>query len=360
MRKVIALWVFVFCYISMFSQVDTDALFEDIQSKDGIRTFFTSEKVDFIRIPSTVTEDVEFSIAVYKPEKPLPVLLLSHGWHQSITAPKKDSPSLNPDFLTVQVDMRGRKYSTGKPDCNGWELYDFYDAWLYVAEHYRQYISDPSQVYYMGGSGGGGNGFAIIGKFPDLFCSASIACGISDYALWFLQDSIIGEFRDEMTPWIGYTPEQNAEAYRSRSGITTVENILTPAYIVHGETDIRVPVSHSRNFVEKAKKFRKNVHYLELKNVGDRGHWGKITLEQEAQKKEHENGALKYHPAPQMPLKGKLIVAGYVVTKHFTVTMDSIDQVGKIKYDLKKRKITFVKGKGKVNWRNDVQMPFHS
>ena len=32
------------------------------------------------------------------------------------------------------------------------------------------------------------------------------------------------------------------EAYKSRSGITTVENILTPAYIIHGETDIRVPV----------------------------------------------------------------------------------------------------------------------
>ena len=81
------------------------------------------------------------------------------------------------------------------------ELYDFFDTYLFLTEHYKEYISDPEQVYYFGGSGGGGNGFSIIGKFPDLFCSALILCGISDYAEWFKQDEI-GEFRDEMIPWI--------------------------------------------------------------------------------------------------------------------------------------------------------------
>ena len=335
------------------NMTNVDAFFEDVQFKDQGRTFFTSKTVDFIRIRSTVSDDVEFAIVIYKPEQPSPILLLSHGWHMSVMPPENDTSNPYPDFLTVQVDMRGRQYSTGKPDCNGWELYDFYDTYLFLVEHYKQYISDPSQVYYMGGSGGGGNGFAIIGKFPDLFCSASIACGISDYALWFEQDTV-GEFRDDMLPWIGCTPGQNAEAYRSRSGITTVQNILTPAYIVHGETDIRVPVNHSRNYVEKARKHRKNVHYLELMQVGTRDHWGRITPEQETQKKEIEKSALKYHPAPQLPPKGELVVAGYVVTKHFSVFMDSIDSVGKIKYNLKKRKISFIAGSGEVVWKNEM------
>jgi len=355
MKRFITLSTFIFNCISLFCQTNTDVLFEDNQFLDGKRTFFTSEKVDFIRIPSTVSDDVDIAIAVYKPEKPSPVLLLSHGWHMSVMAPTKDTPSLNPDFLTVQVDMRGRQYSTGNPDCNGWELYDFYDAYLYLVKHYKEYISDPAQVYYMGGSGGGGNGFALIGKFPDLFCSASIAYGISDYTLWFDQDAI-GEFRDEMIQWIGFTPNENEEAYRSRSGLSTVGNILTPAYIVHGETDIRVPVIHSRSFVDKSRKYRKNLHYLELKNVGDHNHLGKITPEQEAQRTAFENSALSYHPSPQLPSKGELIVAGYVVTKYFTVTMNTIDKVGKIKYDLKKRKINFVKGDGKVIWKENKKL----
>ncbi|MDR1115778.1 MAG: prolyl oligopeptidase family serine peptidase [Tannerella sp.] len=333
-----------------FAQVHVDSLFEDVKFDAGGITFFKSEKVDFIRIQSTVTEDVEFAIVVYKPDKPSPILLLSHGWHQSVMPPAKDASSPYPDFLAVQVDMRGREYSTGNPDCNGLELYDFYDAYLYLIEHYREYVSDPEQVYYSGGSGGGGNGFAIIGKFPDLFCSAHISCGISDYAEWYENDEI-GEFRDEMIVWIGDTPRQNSEAYRSRSGIATVGNLLTPAYIVHGETDIRVPVTHSRKFVEAARTLQKQAEYLELENVGTRSHWGRITPEQERQKEEFGKRALTRHPVPKLPAKGELIVAGYIVTKHFSVFMDSIDSVGKIKYNLEKREISFLKGSGKVIWK---------
>lgn len=350
MRKIIVFLVFICYYMGLFAQVNVDSLFEDIRFKTDEITFLRSEKVDFIRIKSTITDDVEFAVVIYKPANPSPILLLSHGWHQSVMPPGRDTPSPYLDFLTVQVDMRGRKYSTGTPDCNGLELYDFYDTYLYLVNHYQEYISDPNQVYYSGGSGGGGNGFAIIGKFPDLFCSAHIFCGISDYAEWYENDEI-GEFRDEMIVWIGYTPEQNPEAYRSRSGITTVENLLTPAYIVHGETDIRVPVTHSRKFVEKAAKYKKQVEYIELEDVGARSHWGRITPEQEKLKEELGKRALKPHSIPELPAKGNLIVAGYVVTKHFSVFMDSIDSVGKIKYNLKKKKISFAEGNGKVIWK---------
>jgi dipeptidyl aminopeptidase/acylaminoacyl peptidase len=349
-KKYLVFFVLAGFCLNGSGQTKVDSLFEDIRFRNDTARFFTTKTVDFIRVKSTVSEGVEFAAVIYKPEKPSPILLLSHGWHQSVMPPSRESENPYPGFLSVQVDMRGRKFSTGKPDCNGLELYDFYDAWLYVTAHYKEYISDPSQVYYCGGSGGGGNGFSLIGKFPDLFCSALISCGMSDYAEWFRNDEI-GEFRDEMLVWIGCTPEQDEEAYRSRSGLTTVRNMLTPAYIVHGETDIRVPVTHSRNFVNKAKKYRKPVRYLELENVGTRSHWGRITPEQERQREEFSRQALSVHPAPRLPSSGELIVAGYVVTKHFSVFMDSIDAIGKIKYNLKARKISFTKGRGKVIWK---------
>jgi len=330
-----------------------DSLFKNIQigdlGKDQISKFFLSKNVDFLQIQSTITDNVKFAIVVYKPHKPSPILMIAHGWHESVTAPTEKTENPYENFLTIQVDMRGRKYSSGNPDCNGYELYDFYDAYRYVVKNYRQYISDTAQVYFSGGSGGGGNGYEILGKFPDLFCSAVISCGISDYSDWYRRDSI-GEFRDEMSSWIGCTPDQNPEAYQSRSGIISVRNLLTPVYIIHGETDVRVPVTHARNFYNKAKKLSKDVYYLELKNVGTRNHWGNITPAQEKAKTDFNLKGLEFRNPPKLPEKGKLIVPGYVVTKEFSVFLRSIDSVGLIKYDTKKQKIKFLKGEGDVIW----------
>jgi pimeloyl-ACP methyl ester carboxylesterase len=276
--------------------------------------------------------------------------LTTHGWHGHVTRPDPSSQNPYPDFVTVQVDMRGRKYSTGQPDCNGYELYDFYDAYHYVVKNYPEYLSDPDLVYFKGGSGGGGNGYALLGKFPDLFVSAVISCGISDYALWFEGDSI-GEFRDEMLPWIGAAPAENRQAYDSRSGITTVQNILTPVFIVHGETDIRVPSSHARNYLHKAKQYNKTIEYLELAQVGTRAHWGNITDEQLDEKEAFINkGLTMYTQPPHLPAKGTLIVAGFVVTKYFSVFLESVNHVANIHYDLDSKTVVFKNGNGRVSW----------
>jgi hypothetical protein len=318
------------------------------QEKAGI--FFRSKNVDLISIKSTITDSVRFATAIFKPQKPSPVLLISHGWHGEISLPNPGSKNIFPGFLAIYVDMRGRKYSTGKPDCNGYELYDFYDAYKYAVENYSQYISDKDQVYFSGESGGGGNGYAILGKFPDLFCSAIIYCGISDYARWY-RDDTVGEFRDEMLQWIGYPPEKDPTAYASRSGITTVSNILTPAYIVHGETDLRVPVYHARDFYNKAKELNKQVEYLELKGVGTRDHYGNITEKQKIEMGKMTSKALSLHPVPVLPQKGKFIVAGYIVTKYFSVLLESIDKVAEIEYNIKAKDVKFISGKGIVIWK---------
>jgi len=266
----------------------------------------------------------------------------------SIKKPDKKTANPFPGFLTIQVDMRGRAFSSGKQDCNGFELYDFYDALLYARENYATHISNPNQVYFVGGSGGGGNGFAIVGKFPDLFTSAFIMYGMSDYALWYKQDTA-GEFRDDMIPWIGGTPFENSEAYASRSGITSTENVCGKLFIMHGETDIRVPAIHSRLYVERAKELGKNVEYLELKGVGTRSHKGNITKEQIDTLKKFTEMALSYKVPPQLPLSGELIVPGYVVTKYFSVFMESIDEVGRISYDIYKKEIRVIEGSvGKI------------
>jgi predicted peptidase len=232
--------------------------------------------------------------------------------------------------------MRGRAFSDGHADCNGWELLDVIDAVNYAREHYRDYMIDPEIVYFEAGSGGGGNAMAIVNKFPDFFAAATALCGISDYALWYLNDTI-GEFRDEMDVWIGFPPSANLMAYRARSGLHLLQNLHIPLFISHGETDIRVPAIHSRLYVEEAGRLGKGglIRYFELPGVGTRDHWGNATKEQLAEiaRQSEENRQTNRKPIT-LAQQGQLLVGGYVYTKSFSVVLDSSDKVAVLDYDL--------------------------
>lgn len=292
---------------------------------------------DFIYYTSSRDPELRLAMKVIKPARPGYILAMTHGWHMSaepfayMEKPREDQP-----FLIVQVDMRGRAFSTGQPDCNGYELWDVIDAVQYARHMYAEYILDPEIVYFEAGSGGGGNAYAITGKFPDFFTAVNALYGISDYALWYEKDTV-GEFRDEMDVWIGCSPKENPMAYAARSGITTVENLMVPLYIAHGETDVRVPSEHAVRYLEKAQELGKGalVEYYELKGVGTRSHLGNITPNQRMELERRARANLTEHTTPPvLPRKGKLIVAGYLVTKEFSIVLDSVDKTAELEYDL--------------------------
>ena len=292
-----------------------------------------SRYCDFIYYQSTIHPELTLAMRILKPEKPSYILATTHGWHMSISSFRECEAPVS-EYLYVEVDMRGRAYSEGTQDCNGWELYDVIDAIEYVKAHYQEYLLSTEVVYFEAGSGGGGNAYAIAGKFPDYFSHITAMCGISDYSLWYKNDEI-GEFRDEMDIWIG--SHTNGEAYRSRSGITTIGNLCTPMVITHGETDIRVPVEQAHNFVAEAKRQGKEqlVSYMELPGVGTREHWGNSTPEMLDAMTAFCEAERKAHQVPvSIPSKGYLTVAGYLVTKRFSVFMNSINRVTKVFYDL--------------------------
>ncbi|MEA4823958.1 MAG: alpha/beta fold hydrolase [Clostridiaceae bacterium] len=290
---------------------------------------------DLIYYESSVTPGLKLAMRVDKPKKKGYILASTHGWHMTIPTVDADTAPTEEPYLHIHVDMRGRAYSTGKPDCNGLELIDVYDAVQYARKHYADYLIDTETVYYEGGSGGGGNGFALAVKFPDLFSAVTALCGISDYTHWYENDRV-GEFRDEMEPWIGCTPRENPKAYRSRSGAEGIGNLIAPLFTAHGETDERVPVWHARHFVECAGKAGKGelVRYLELPGVGTQAHWGRATPIQmaEVERLSEENRAKSRKPLI-VPERGTLTVLGYLYTKRFVVWLDSIDEVATVEYD---------------------------
>jgi hypothetical protein len=168
---------------------------------------------------------------------------------------------------------------------------------------------------------------ACVAKFPDLFAAATALCGISDYRVWYEQDSI-GEFRDEMDVWIGGAPEGRESDYRARSGLHLCENLMTPLYIAHGETDVRVPAWHSRAYVERVHRIGKSglVHYGELPGVGTRDHYGNATAEQmQAIREGSERNRQEHREPVPLPLRGRLIVGGYLYTQSFRLMLESVD-----------------------------------
>lgn len=323
-----------------------EAQYEDLKRTEKTSKMLTSlysPYCDFILYPSSRDPSITLAMRVLKPAQPGYIQAGTHGWHMSIDDfEHMEQPSEGIEYLTLQVDMRGRAYSTGNPDCNGWELYDVIDAVNYAREHYSEFILDPEVVYFESGSGGGGNAFALAGKFPDFFAAVNALYGISDYALWYENDSV-GEFRDELDVWVGSPPEADRMAYDARSGITTVGNLLTPLFAAHGETDVRVPSEHSRLFIKKVEELGKKdlVSYYEMEGVGTRSHLGNITQEQHARMNALASENLAAHRNPvQLPRKGVLVVAGYLFTKAFSVVLDSIDKVAHLNYDLEKKSFT--------------------
>jgi len=294
----------------------------------------------YLEYPSSQDPSLRLFADFAVPDRPRRILVSMHGWHGQVKKPHTDNvaPAASDDWFRIAPEMRGRGDSTGRPDCNGWELQDVIDAVEFAKARFADRIADPPCTALSGGSGGGGNVFSLLGKFPDYFSRARSECGISDFALWFRNDQD-GEFRDELEGqgWIGGTPDTRPEAYRSRGGLTTVANLLTPLIIFHGETDIRVPVEHSRLYAAEARRLGKGhlVTYHELKGVGTRSHFGNATEEQLAFRKQAGEAFLRENPRPiAVPRSGRFVVAGYLKTREFEVILDSIDHIGEIVYDL--------------------------
>lgn len=290
--------------------------------------------------PSTVDPELMLYARFAPASSPAPLLLRMHGWHGNVKAGHTDNvePTSAGNYNVVQPEMRGRGDSTGLPDANGWELQDAVDALAAHVSHFPDQAETGVPPLLWGGSGGGGNTLGLLGKFPDLFATAVCECGIADYGLWFANDQR-GEFRDEMEDagWIGGTPVSRPEAYLARGGRTTAMNLLTPLFMVHGEADPRVPFEHAECYREAAATHGRDslIQLLSFPEVGDPNHFSGISEEQQQQRRDSIARHLRSSRAkPELPRRGRFVVAGYLRTEAFSVELESVDHVAILDYDL--------------------------
>ena len=170
----------------------------------------------------------------------------------------------NRGYVVLQPNYRGSSgYGTlfenrGHGEWGEGMQRDLDDAVHWLIE---QEIADPERICIAGGSYGGYAALMASIESTDLFkCAIAFApvTDIEKYADSFSQSP----YRKSMQSMI--LGENSAEVIRSNSPVQRSNDVGIPLLIIHGTSDIRVPIYHSRDMVEALNQSKVDVTYLEL------------------------------------------------------------------------------------------------
>jgi dipeptidyl aminopeptidase/acylaminoacyl peptidase len=208
-------------------------------------------------------------------KKDLPLILNVHGGPFG----PYDSWGFNPEaqyfaqhgYATLQVNFRGSGNRGVDFERAGWREWggkmqdDLTDATHWAIE---QGIADPDRICIYGGSYGGYATLMGVVKEPDLYACGVGYVGVYDLT-WFRagdgSDFSRGQSRQQrenferfMSSAVGPTPESLVPV----SPLHHVDKIKADLFIVHGESDVRVPVGHAYRLREALDKIGKDYEWM--------------------------------------------------------------------------------------------------
>ncbi len=221
----------------------------------GRTEVLTWKSKDGKEIEGLVTYPVNYSVG-----RKYPLLLNIHGgpagvFTQSYTAASSVYPLqafAACDYVILRPNPRG---SSGygaefrRANVNDWGYGDYDDDMAGVDLLIEKGIVHPDSLGVMGWSYGGYMTSFIITR-TKRFKAASVGAGVTNLMSFtgtadipgFLPDYFLGE------PW------DNFAAYQKHSAMFNVKGVSTPTLIIHGEKDLRVPLSQGQEFYNALKR----------------------------------------------------------------------------------------------------------
>jgi pimeloyl-ACP methyl ester carboxylesterase len=293
--------------------------------------------------PLDGTGPLHLLVALPRIERPLPLLIVMHGYSQGADRNTVASVVLRlaelHELVVAGLDLRGRGGSAGVRDSGGREVSDIHAACEFLCVRFG-YRIDRENLAILGYSGGGGNVFSVLAKCPGLFRSAFSFFGISDYAYWF-DHGAEGRHRAQLTADVGGHPGQVLHRYAARNSLLGVANSrLTDVHLFWDAEETVCPAFFNRAFAREARRLGQDNVTLHESRPGDRLRWhhgypGDHSDLVEAEPFIAECVHGPHVPAPVLPPEGSLTVVGYLITGAFTVTLgDLTDSVAHLEYDL--------------------------
>jgi dipeptidyl aminopeptidase/acylaminoacyl peptidase len=196
----------------------------------------------------------------YTAGRKYPLLLNIHGGPAGVfTQSYTGASSVYPlqafaaaDYVVLRPNPRG---SSGygaefrRANVNDWGFGDYDDDMAGVDLLIDKGIAHPDSLGVMGWSYGGYMTSFIITR-TKRFKAASVGAGVTNLMSFtgtadipgFLPDYFLGE------PW------DNFAAYQKHSAMFSVKGVSTPTLIIHGEKDLRVPLSQGQEFYNALKR----------------------------------------------------------------------------------------------------------
>jgi len=164
-------------------------------------------------------------------------------------------------YLVLYINPRGS--STYGRDFvsrvfDDWGGEDYEDQMAAVDHVLRRSYIDEKRLGIHGYSYGGFMTAWTVGH-TDRFKSAVVAAPVTNLVSMYGQTDIAVQFGEQQ--W-GGTPWDNFDAYVERSPITYAPNVKTPVLLLHGEADVRCPISQSEEYYTALKRLGKPVEFV--------------------------------------------------------------------------------------------------
>lgn len=266
-----------------------------------------------------------------------PILVVMHGFAEDAAAIAQTTMRrfASRGFLAVAVGMRGRNGADGSPDASGRELGDIVDAVSDARTRYAEFASQ-TKVYPDGYSGGGGNTYGLMAKFPDFFTGYTVHFGMSDYGAdptygWWQTNG----YDEAIEDMVGGDPSGAPAAYASREHAKAIPYVLAMSgsrklTVLHDADDGAVNVVHSdrvRDLVADA-GLSARMRYLRSESGDDLRYehgYPEASPDLITAEAQWYRDALTAR-AWKVPPTGTLYVCGYVETKRFSVRLGQAEE----------------------------------
>lgn len=305
-----------------------------------------------------------------------PIAVVMHGYSGSsgkMAEVRANAQRLrDAGFFVVSVALRGRDGSDGVRDSGGVEVYDIYDAVEHVKAAFPARVN-ASNISITGYSGGGGNAMSALTKFPDYFRAGSSYFGVGDYGYdstnSFYYNGAESAHRTQLHTDVGNPAFNNAtiqDRYQSRaSNLASGNNPYSEIHLFVNHDEPTCPPVNVITYRDTAvaaatapNEFDNiTVHiggtgqYVDFNNNGaneasELQSWPHGYPDANEQKAAESwylarllNGSI---PQPVLNSQDKLVVAGFVTTKRFSLWLgDGQNSVGDLDYDLTGDEWTF-------------------
>jgi pimeloyl-ACP methyl ester carboxylesterase len=262
-------------------------------------------------------------VAMLPDGKPKPLLVVMHGYNGSKADVAQDLRELSArGVVAVAPDMRGRGGSRGKWDSGGLDVHDILDSVLETVRRYPKEI-DARNLNVVGYSGGGGNAIACAVRFPDVFRTCVSFFGISDYA-WWHRSKARPDCNEAMEHALGGTPDAVPEVYEARNATAAAGNALARLHFFWDARETNCPPQMIRDFLEAYRKSGRSDACDHESKPGDARRWqhGYRSGNRDLSAADEiflKDVLVPDAAPPKLPRTGKLVVNGYLVTRHFSV-----------------------------------------